>query len=202
MSWHKYSMANKHGVWVLEECFFGGHWHWAGAETRETNWWDSVCWDTGTRQDTETIMSLIRWSRAVDMDSQSLYYRDQFYPENFYRNPHQSRYSGSKIATEFIDLLPNPLERLRIIQWMGNWWKKKQLSINPVSIFFYLEYQLPLQLEPEKSLAERAITLVTNNLSVFTLSIPLVLLGKEAFQLKTTALTVLLNNSIPTSWNI
>jgi len=66
------------------------------------------------------------------MDSQSLYYRDQFYPENFYRNPHQSRYS---------------------------------------------EYQLPLQLEPEKSLAERAITLVTNNLSVFTLSIPLVLLG-------------------------
>ena len=80
--------------------------------------------------------------------------------------------------------------------------EKKQLSINPVSIFFYLEYQLPLQLEPEKSLAERAITLVTNNLSVFTLSIPLVLLGKEAFQLKTKALTVLLKNSIPTSCNI
>lgn len=41
----------------------------------------------------------------------------------------------------------------------------------------YSVYQLPLHLEPEKSLTERAVTLVTNNLSVFSISIPLVLLG-------------------------
>ena len=48
-------------------------------------------------------------------------------------------------------------------------------------LVIFLEYQLPLHLEPEKSLTERAVTLVTNNLSVFSISIPLVLLGEKVF---------------------
>ena len=50
-------------------------------------------------------------------------------------------------------------------------------DFHPVSTIYFAEFPLYPDTEPEKSLAERAITIVTNNLSIATVSIPFILLG-------------------------
>ena len=55
---------------------------------------------------------------------------------------------------------------------------KQQWFDIQVTAIYFAEFPLYPHTEPEKSLAERAITIVTNNLGVATVSIPFILLGE------------------------